>query len=65
VRAGELGHGERGVGDGLHLTAMNHRGSENIGGVAAQRLNGGLGWFDQASATASEHRTEHGKRRGG
>jgi hypothetical protein len=44
---------------------MNHRGSENIGGVAAQRLNGGLGWFDQASATASEHRTEHGKRRGG
>jgi hypothetical protein len=47
----KAGHGEhreghereRGVGDGLPLTAMNHRGSTNFGGVAAQRLYDGLG----------------------
>jgi hypothetical protein len=40
------GHGrEREVGDGLPLTAMNYRGSANFGGVATQRLNGGLDWF--------------------
>jgi hypothetical protein len=61
----EKGTEKRGVGDGLHLTSMNHRGSANFGGVAAQRLNGGLGCFDRASATASERRAEHGKRRGG
>jgi hypothetical protein len=60
------GHGrERGVGDGLPLTAMNHRGSANFGGVAAQRLNGGLDWFGRASAMASERSAEHGKRRVG
>jgi hypothetical protein len=39
----EKGTKERGVGDGLPLTAMNHKGSANFGGVAAQRLYGGLG----------------------
>ena len=61
----EKGTKERGVGDGLPLTAMNHRGSANFGGVAAQRLYGGLGWFGRASAPVSERSAEHGKRRGG
>jgi hypothetical protein len=69
----KAGHGEhreghervRGVGDGLPLTAMNHRGSANFGGVAAQWLYGGLGWFGRASATVSERSAEHDKRRGG
>ena len=43
----EEGTEERGVGDGLLLTVMNHRRSANFGGVSAQRLNGGLGsWYD-------------------
>ena len=61
----EGGTEERGVGDGLLLTVMNHRRSANFGGVSAQRLNGGLGWFDRTSATASECSDEHDKRRGG
>ena len=33
----EEGTEERGVGDGLLLTVMNHRESANFGGVSAQR----------------------------
>jgi hypothetical protein len=60
-----------GLGNGLHLIAMNYRGSANddtrsFGGVAAQRRDGGLGWFDRlrprrASAAPSMARGEEDK----